>query len=108
MELELGRRVHRWASTRRAGRRGASRVGLGFRICNAFRSTLRTGGGRSRKAVYSGKETEIDMPYDLVQFSGVALSSPRGSLQSGPDRIVKSMSSPVTLTLANQFAQNLQ
>ena len=55
-KLELGRRMHRWASTRRAGRRGALRVGLGSKISNAFRSASTTGGGWSRKAVYSEKK----------------------------------------------------
>jgi len=37
-----------------------------------------------RKGVYSAEETEVAMPYNRVQFSGVALSSPRGSLQTCP------------------------
>ena len=80
-KMELGRRVHRWASTRNAGQRGALRVGLGPKIHNAFRSALRRCGGRRRKAVYSVGETELEMPSDLVQFGTIKLSSPKGSLQ---------------------------
>jgi len=47
--MELGRRVHRWASTRNAGQRGALRVGLGPKIHNAFRSALRRGEGGGGK-----------------------------------------------------------
>jgi len=59
-EMELGRRVHRWASTGSAGRRGASRVSLRSKIGNAFRSALRDCEGRSRKAVHSATETELE------------------------------------------------
>ena len=62
------------------GRRVLRRAGLESRTCNAFRSALRQSGGRSRKAIYSARETEIEMPYDPVQFSRVELSSRRGSL----------------------------
>src|SRR5262245_49421334 len=80
-EMELGRRVHCFASTRSAGRRAASRVGLGSRFNNAFRSALRRREGRRRKAVYSVGGTELDAAYGLVQFSGTQVSSPKGSLQ---------------------------
>ena len=47
---------------------------------NAFRSALRDGRGRRRKAVYSVTETEIDMHHALVQSPPVEVSSPKGSL----------------------------
>jgi hypothetical protein len=80
--MELSRRVRRSASTRSAGRRGALPFSLGSRIHNAFRSALSKGGGRKRKAVYSVRETELDMPLDLVQFGAVKMSSSKGSLQT--------------------------
>jgi len=40
-KMELGRRVHRWASIMNAGRRGALRADRGSRIYSAFRSALR-------------------------------------------------------------------
>lgn len=80
---ELGRRVHRQASARSAGRRGALRVRFGLKINNALRSALRNREGRRRKAdVYSLGETAIEMPCDLVQFQRPQLSNFRGSLQT--------------------------
>jgi hypothetical protein len=38
--------------------------------------------GGKRKAVYSVRETELDMPLDLVQFGAVKMSSSKGSLQT--------------------------
>ena len=37
---------------------------------------------RVMRVLYSARETEIEMPYDLVQFSRVELSSRKGSLQA--------------------------
>src|SRR6516225_10243879 len=48
---------------------------------------LRQRGGQSRKAIYSARETEIEMPYDPVQFSRVELSSRRGSLHLFSGRV---------------------
>src|SRR5579863_9847568 len=81
--MELGRRVHRWASTADAGRHGASRVDLGSGIHNAFRSVPECYEGRRRKAVYSARETEIVRP-PIPWSNSATLRRPARRVHSRP------------------------